>query len=262
MLRIAFGRRTMRSMDSSDQQAEPLRRNSEFAATRWSVVISAGRNSSADSKRALALLCETYWYPLYVYVRRRVPDVNEAQDLTQAFFAELLDKNSIGSATPERGRFRAFLLTAFKHFLSKEWERAKTQKRGGGRSPIPLDFESADSSCNIEPASVLTADQLYDQQWAITLLGQIMERLESEFSQAGKAQQFEELKGLIIGENAGTTFTEAAARLNMTEVAARKAGSRMRRRYRELLREEISQTVVGQEEIDDEIRKLFVTLKL
>ncbi|MDA1051400.1 MAG: sigma factor [Planctomycetota bacterium] len=107
-----------------------------FATTHWSIVVSAGQTPSPDSRRALASLCEAYWQPLYAYARRRVPDFNEAQDLTQAFFAELLEKNYVGSATPERGRFRAFLLTAFKHFLSKQWEKAKAQKRGGGRAPI------------------------------------------------------------------------------------------------------------------------------
>jgi RNA polymerase sigma-70 factor (ECF subfamily) len=210
----------------------------------------------------LESLCETYWYPLYAYVRRRVPDVNEAQDLTQAFFAELLEKNYVGSATPDRGRFRAFLLTAFKHFLSKGWKKAKAQKRGGGRAPIPLDFESADSSIRIEPASGLTAEQFYDQQWAIALLGLIMEQLEAEFEQSGKTNLFEELKGFIIGDHAGTTYGQVAKKLNMTEAAAKKAGSRMRRRYRELLREEIAQTVAGPAEIDDEIRNLFTTLEL
>lgn len=224
--------------------------------------MSAGHQSSPDSRRALESLCEAYWYPLYAYVRRRVSDINEAQDLTQAFFAELLEKNYVGSATPERGRFRAFLLTAFKHFLSKQWEQAKAQKRGGGRAPISLDFQSADSSLSIEPESGLTAQQFYDQQWAIALLGQIMERLKAEFEVAAKAKQFEVLKGFVIGDHAGTTYSQAAARLNMTEAAAKKAGSRMRRRYRELLREEIAQTVSRPDEVDDEIRNLFVTSKL
>jgi len=234
----------------------------QFATTRWSVVLSAGRESSADSKRALASLCETYWYPLYAYVRRRVSDVGDAQDLTQAFFVQLLEKNYVGSATPERGRFRAFLLTALKHFLAKEWEKAKAQKRGGGRAPISLDFESADSSLRIEPASGLTAEQIYDQQWAIALLGQIMERLKSECDRAGKGKRFDELKGFLIGDHAGTTYAQAAARLNMTEAAAKKAASRMRRRYRELLREEIAQTVAGPDDVDEEIRNLFATLEL
>jgi DNA-directed RNA polymerase specialized sigma24 family protein len=225
-------------------------------------VISAGRNSSPDSKRALATLCESYWYPLYAYVRRRVPHIDEAHDLTQAFFAELLEKNYVGSATPERGRFRAFLLTAFKHFLSKQWDRARAQKRGGGRSPLSLDFDAADSRLQIDPAAGLTPDELYDQEWVIALLGRIMERLKAEFIEKGKGDEFAGLKGFLIGDHAGNTYSHAAARLNMTEAAAKKAASRMRQRYRELLREEIAQTVSEPDEIDDEIRNLFATLKL
>jgi RNA polymerase sigma factor (sigma-70 family) len=203
-----------------------------------------------------------YWYPLYVYVRRRVPDVSEAQDLTQAFFAELLEKNHVGSAKRDRGRFRTFLLTSFKHFLSKEWEKAKSQKRGGERAPISLDFQSADSSFSIEPAAGLTAEQFFDQQWAIALLSQIMERLEADYRQSGKAKHFEELKGFLIGDHAGSTYSQSAVILNMTEPAARKAGSRMRKRYGELLREEIAQTVDGPDEVDDEIQNLFSILEL
>lgn len=223
--------------------------------------MSAGHKSSLDSRRALEALCESYWFPLYAYVRRRVADVNEAHDLTQAFFAELLEKNYVGAAAPERGRFRAFLLTAFKHFLSKEWDKARTQKRGGGQTPISLDFDSADASLRIQPAAMLTAEQYYEQQWAIALLGQIMERLQREFEQAGKAKHFDELKGFIVGDHAGSTYAQAAARLDMPEGAARQAATRMRRRYRELLRDEISHTVAGPDEVDDEIRNLFVTLK-
>jgi RNA polymerase sigma-70 factor (ECF subfamily) len=249
-------------MESSNQHAHPKPPADTFATTRWSVVISAGRESSADSKGALESLCQTYWPPLYAYVRRRVPDVHDAQDLTQAFFAELLGKNYVGSATPERGRFRAFLLTAFKHFLSKEWEKARAQKRGGGRAPISLDFEAADSGLRIEPASGLTPEEVYDRQWAIALLGQIMERLRGEFEQAEKAKLFEELKGFMIGEHPGRSYAQAATRLEMTEAAAKKAASRMRRRYRELLREEIAQTVSGPDEVEDEIRNLFAALEL
>lgn len=238
------------------------RRDGGFATTRWSVVVAAGQLSSPDSKRALESLCAAYWFPIYAYARRRVPDVNEAQYLTQAFFAELLEKNYVGSATRERGRFRAFLLTAFKHFLSKQKARAKAQKRGGGRAPISLDFGSADSNLRIDPAAGLTAEEFYDQQWVITLLRQIMERLEAEFVRNGKLPQFTELKGFIIGDRAGSTYSQVAARLNMTEAAAKKAASRMRRRYRELLREEIAQTVASLDEVDDEIRKLFAFMVL
>ena len=205
-----------RSHANSDSEGDR-----QFAATRWSVVLLAGHQSSPDSRRALESLCEAYWYPLYAFVRRRVADINDAQDLTQAFFAELLAKNYVGSATAERGRFRAFLLTSLKHFLSKERERAKAQKRGGGKAPIPLNFESADSQFRIEPAGGLTAEQIYDREWAVALLGRIMQRLEAELVQAGKAKQFEELKGFLIGEHAGSTYSDVATRLEMTEAAVK-----------------------------------------
>ena len=232
-----------------------------FATTRWSMVISA-RNNSPESREALESLCIAYWQPLYVYARRRALDDNEAQDWTQAFFTELLEKNYLNSVSPERGRFRAFLLTAFKHFLTKEWDKIKAQKRGGGCAPISLNFHAANSAIHIDPASGLTAEQHYDQEWAISLLDRILERLKAEFGAAGKAVYFEELKGFIIGDHAGTTYADVAARLNITEEAAKKTGSRMRSRYREMLREEITQTVASPDEVDDEIRNLFAILKL
>lgn len=210
----------------------------------------------------MASLCEAYWYPLYAYVRRRVADVHEAQDLTQAFFAELLAKNYVASAASERGRFRAFLLTALKHFLGKEWEKARARKRGGGKAPIPLDFESGDSRFRIEPSCGLTAEQVYDREWAVALLDRIMQRLESECARASKAKQFQELKSFLIGEHSGVTYGDVAANLGMTEAAVKMATHRMRRRYRELLREEIAETVNEPEEVEDEIRNLFTMLQL
>ncbi len=234
----------------------------EFRSTHWSEVIAAGRDSSPDARRALASLCEIYWFPLYAYARRRVSSLHEAQDLTQAFFAELLEKNYVGDATPDRGRFRAFLLTAFKNFMSKEWEKGRALKRGGGRTPISLDFDYADSRFRIDPSGGLTAEQCYDQQWAIALLEQILGRLKRELEESGKGEQFGELKGFIVGDHRGTTYSQVAERLGMSEAAAKKSASRMRKRYRELLREEISQTVCRADEVDDEIRKLFATLDL
>ena len=249
-------------MDSRDELSASPPRQREFETTRWSIVISAGRNSTPDSKRALASLCETYWYPLYAYVRRRVPNVDEAHDMTQAFFTELLERNFLRSAEPQRGRFRAFLLTAFKHFLSKEWSKAKTQKRGGGRAPLSLDFDSADSTLRIEAESGLTAEQLYDQQWAIALLGRIMERLELESQQqAGTGNRFAELKGFIIGDHSGATYADVAKNLGISEGAAKKSASRMRHRFGELLREEIAHTVGRPDEVEDEIRSLFTILE-
>jgi DNA-directed RNA polymerase specialized sigma24 family protein len=217
----------------------------------------AGERPSPDSRRALESLCEVYWYPLYAYARRRVSDVNEAQDLTQAFFAELLEKNYVGSATPQRGRFRAFLLTALKHFLSKQWDKAKAKKRGGGRAPIRLDFASDDSRCSVEPTGGLTPEEVFDRRWAETLLDQVMERLETEFADVGKQSQFRQLKPFIIGQHEGATYADAGAVLGTTEAAAKMAVHRMRRRYRRLLREEVAQTVADPSDIDDEIRDLF-----
>ena len=234
----------------------------EFSSTQWSAVIKAGRGSSPEAHRALASLCEVYWYPLYAYARRRVSNVHEAQDLTQAFFAELLEKNYVGAATPDRGRFRAFLLTAFKNFMSKQWEKGRAQKRGGGRTPISLDFASVDSRINLDPAAGLTPEQYYDQEWAIALLGNILERLQTEFEESGKSKLFEELKGFIIGDHSGTTYSQVAETLEISEAAAKKSASRMRKRYRELLREEIAQTVSEPDEVDDEIRNLFATMDL
>ncbi len=220
-------------------------------------MLTAGDRSAADSRRALESLCGAYWYPLYAYVRRRVSDINDAQDLTQAFFAALLEKNYVGSATPQRGRFRAFLLTALKHFLSKQWDKAKAKKRGGGRAPIRLDFASDDSRCSVEPAGGLTAEEVYDRRWVATLLGQVMARLEREFADAGKQSQFSQLKPFIIGQHEGATYADAGEVLGTTEAAAKMAVHRMRRRYRRLLREEVSQTVAAPSDIDDEIRDLF-----
>ena len=230
-----------------------------FDTTHWSLVLAAGQRGTGESAAALERLCQSYWLPLYAYVRRRVSDVHDAQDLTQAFFERLLEKNYLADADPHRGWFRAFLLTAFKHFLSKEWEKAKAQKRGGGRSPISLDFSTGDSQITLQPAGGLTAEQMYERQWAITLLGCVMQRLERELEKVGKRSQFERLKDFIVSTKEDATYADAASELGMTESATRMAASRLRRRYRQLLREEIAQTVSSPEDIDDEINNLFTT---
>ena len=240
----------------------PHVRPDQFATTRWSIVVSAGQNSCPNSRQALATLCEVYWVPLYGYVRRRVDSVAEANDVTQAFFAELLEKNFVKAADPQRGKFRAFLLTSLKNFLSKRWASQRALKRGGGQSVISLDFATADSEFRMEPSSGLTAEQLYDRDWAMALLQRIMQRLKDEFESNGKATQYEQLKPFLVGEHEGLTWADAAASLKISEAAAKMAGSRMRRRYRELLRMEISETVCSPEEVDDEIRNLFATLGL
>ena len=236
--------------------------NRRFATTRWSVVVAAAERRDAESDQALSSLCELYWPPLYGCVRRRVPDAHEAQELTQAFFAELLEKNYLGDADQKRGRFRAFLMTAFKHFLSKEWEKAKTQKRGGHLKTLSFDFEKADSSRGLDPAgSTLTAEQLYDREWALMLLSRTMDRLSAEMERRSRQDQYEALKGYLIGERRDG-YRETSEKLGMSEEAVRQAVSRLRKDYRRLLREEISETVSTPDEVDDEIRKLFQSLEL
>ena len=223
--------------------------------------MAAGRRSSPASAAALADLCQRYWYPLYVYVRRRVADLDEARDLTQEFFARLLEKNTLALADPERGRFRSFLLTAFKHFLINEWEKARAQKRGGGRKALAIDFESKESQFAHEPAHTWTPERLYERHWALTLLDQVLMQLRREYQRAGKRKLFEQLKGFLVGDSANTTHAEAAERLGMTEGAVKVAAHRLRKRYRDLLRQEVAQTVADDTEVEDEIRALFRSLE-
>lgn len=235
----------------------PDAKSTDFATTQWSLVLAAGEECNAQRKTALSQLCQTYWMPLYSYARRRVSDTHEAQDLTQAFFERLLEKNFAAEADRQRGRFRAFLITSFKHFLSKERGRAQALKRGGGQSIISLDFGSGDSYIATQPSAGLTPDQIFERQWAITLLDRVIRRLEREQERAGKASQFQLLKNSIISQSDRASYSALAQKLGIAESAARMAASRLRSRYRELLRDEIAQTVATAEEIDDEIRHLF-----
>jgi RNA polymerase sigma-70 factor (ECF subfamily) len=234
--------------------------NVRFQTTHWSLVLAAGRRPSNESREALASLCARYWYPLYAFVRRKLDDPHQAQDLTQEFFAQLLERNSLAVAEPGRGRFRAFLLTSFKNFLSNESAKARTKKKGGGKSPIPLDFVLGETRYSREPADELTPERLYDRQWALTLLGRVLDRLQDEFQQAGKLRQFEVLKPFVSATTKRASYSEAARELGMGEGATKVAAHRLRRRYRQLLRAEISQTVSEPGQIDEEIRNLFSAL--
>ncbi len=229
----------------------------DFASTHWSIVLAAGHRSSPGSREALAALCRDYWFPLYAYARRRTRDAHEAQDLTQAFFAALLEKNYLAAVRPERGRFRAFLLTAFKHFLANEWEKAQAQKRGSGVAPIPLDFVAGESRFAHEPADELTPERLFERQWVLSLLDRVLRQLRDEFARDGKLDQFERLKVFITPQTSAVSHSDVARELGITEGAVSVAAHRLRRRYRELLRAEIAQTVAGPGEVDDEIRSLF-----
>jgi RNA polymerase sigma-70 factor (ECF subfamily) len=232
-----------------------------FATTRWTLVLAAGRGKSKESDEALAALCEAYWYPLFAFARRLGHSPEESQDLTQEFFARLLEKNYLGAADPERGRFRSFLLAAFKHFLAKERERAHAQKRGGGRPTLPLDFEAGERRYSLEPAHEVTAEHLYEQRWALAVLDQVLARLRDEFGRAGKADLFERLKGHLAGAEADPSCREAAAELGTTEGAFKMAVHRLRHRFREVLLAEIAQTVAGADDVEEELRHLFAALR-
>jgi len=231
-----------------------------FATTHWSVVLAAGHSSVAGAQGALETLCRTYWYPLYVYVRRQGQGPHDAQDLTQEFFARLLEKKHLRLADPDRGKFRAFLLKSLKHFLVNEWEKARTQKRGGGQCVIPLDADLAESRYAAEPAQALTLDQVYEKRWAVTLLEAVLAGLRESYAASGRLRAFETLKAFIWGEQATLTYATVAPQLGLTEGAVKVAVHRLRSRYRELLRAEIAKTVATPGEVDEELQHLIEVL--
>ncbi len=233
----------------------------QFKTTHWSMVLSAGQGGSAESERALAVLCEMYWYPLYAFVRRHRSSIQDAQDLTQEFFATLIEKNYLQAADRERGKFRTFLITAFKHFLSKERDRAGAQKRGGKVKTISLDLEAGENQYRLEPHHDWTPERIYERRWALTLLERVLARLQVEWERSGKQKRFERLKVFLTGEEGKVPHVQLAEELGMTEVAVKVAVHRLRRRYGELLREEIAQTVDQPEEVDLELDHLLQALR-
>jgi RNA polymerase sigma-70 factor (ECF subfamily) len=187
-----------------------LPRQSYFATTHWSVVLSAGRTSSSQAAAALEQLCNTYWYPLYAFVRRKGHSPHDAQDLTQAFFARLIEKNYVAQADRERGRFRTFLLTALTHFLADEWDKGRRLKRGGGREFISFDALTAEERYRLEPVDQLDAATLYERRWVTTLLDKVLARLEEEFRDSGKGKLFDGLKSSLLAEEAGFSYANWA----------------------------------------------------
>jgi RNA polymerase sigma-70 factor (ECF subfamily) len=232
-----------------------------FATTHWTVVLAAGRRSAPEADRALEELCRTYWYPLYAYVRRQGYSKEDAEDLTQGFFARFLERNYLEGLSSEKGRFRAFLLAALKHFLANEHDRAGRQKRGGGVAPLSLDWQDADTRYQIDPADQLSPDKLYDRAWAMTLLEQVITRLRAECAAEGKATVFEQLKPFLMVGRGDIPYGQAAAGLGVNEGAARVAVHRLRQRYRELLRQQIAQTLSDPADLEEEMRALFTAFR-
>jgi RNA polymerase sigma factor (sigma-70 family) len=233
-----------------------------FPTTRWSLVLQAGDRNAPLAQESLAELCGAYWYPLYAFIRRRGHDPEQARDLTQDFFAKALEKGLLGQADPARGKFRSFLRAVCSNFLAnqRDWEHAK--KRGGGRALLTIDPVDAEGRYALELADGLTPERIFDRSWALTLLTRVLDRLGREYDEAGKAATFEALRDLLTGDPNETSYAAVASRLSTSEGAARVAAHRLRRRYGELLRQEIAATLAEPGDVDDEIRDLFAALEV
>jgi len=236
-----------------DSDAIPFR-EARFNTTHWSVVLTAGHFSNPGASAALEELCQAYWFPLYGFVRRQGYCPTDAEDLTQGFFAWLLQSEHLGVADPERGRFRSFLLCRLKHFLSDACKKARSQKRGGGQTHISLDAVWAEEHYGLEPSTELSPDVIFDRRWALTVLEQTVERLRLEYVKAERGDWFEELRHFQPGEEATRSYAEVAARLGVSEGAVKSAVYRLRQRHGDLLREAITQTVINRAQVDEEIR--------
>jgi RNA polymerase sigma factor (sigma-70 family) len=228
-----------------------------FATTHWTVVLAAGRRSTPEADRALEVLCRAYWFPLYAYVRRRGYAKEDAEDLTQAFFARFLEKNYLEGLSAERGRFRAFLLASLKHFLANEWDHSQRQKRGGQTPHLSLDWQTADAQFQLAAPAHSSPDQAFDREWAVALLARVLERLAAECEADGRGHQFAALKDFLASDGETSPYADASQALGLSAGAVRVAVHRLRKRYRQLLRDAITQTVADPAHVQDEIQALF-----
>jgi RNA polymerase sigma-70 factor (ECF subfamily) len=229
-----------------------------FCTTHWSLVVASGQVDSDKARAALEELCRVYWFPVYCYVRKKVHDWHEAQDLTQTFFSLLIARNDFGALNPAKGRFRAYLLTALNHFLANHWDHTRRLKRGGGQVLFSWDATAAEERFRLEPASNATPERIFDQRWLETLLARVLSRLQEE-SQSEQGR-FDELKVYLVDDRGTVPFATMAERLGISEAAVKGVVRRMRARYREFFREEVAKTVSGPEELDREIRELLASL--
>ena len=230
-----------------------------FPNTRWSVVLAARKEASPESAEALETICRSYWFPLYAYVRRCGQSAHDAQDITQEFFSRLLEKRWLDSVDQTKGKLRTFLIVALKNFMAKEWRRASAQCRGGGESHAPFDTTLAESKYATDKHS-LAPDETFDQQWALALLDLTLNRLRGEFETAGKPDDFETLKHCLMAERGAIDYADVAVRMGINEGATRVAVHRMRKRFRQIYREEISQTLTDGTELNAELRHLAAAL--
>lgn len=232
-----------------------------FQTTRWSLVLAAGRPQAGEAREALAALCQTYWYPLYAYLRRWGHDHQAAEDLVQGFFLHLLEKDVVGRADPDRGRFRTFLLTAMKNYAANEFERGNAQKRGGGQTPLRLDDQEAEARYALEPKDLADPERLYERRWALTLVSRAKAHLRRDFVQAGKVEMFDALQEFLTEERTDAPYREVAETLGTSEGAARVAVHRLRKRFRKHIEREIVETVAEPAAVDAELRFLQSTLE-
>ncbi len=248
-------------MIGDDAQGVCVSTAGQFATTHWSVVLAARNTESPQAGQALEQLCRAYWYPLYVYVRRQGHSPEDAQDLTQEFFARFIAKEYLRKTDQSKGRFRSFLLAALKHFLADQWDRAHAQKRGGQIHFVPVDYQDAERRYREEPMTELSPDKLYAQRWASVLLEQVMAHLERDFVESGKGELFLTLRPMLIGDSDMETYAELGAQFGLSEAAIKMKAQRLRHRYLALLRLEIAQTVENPDEVEEEIRYLFSILR-
>jgi DNA-directed RNA polymerase specialized sigma24 family protein len=246
--------------DEAPARSEPGSRATGFCTTHWSVVLSAGGNFSPESQEALEKLCRTYWYPLYVHVRRLGWGEEDAKDLTQQFFARFLERKYIQLADRDRGRFRSFLLTSLKHFLADEWDKSRTQKRGSGQPAISWDGFDPERRYRAEPTDTLTPERAYEKRWAGMLLEGVLRRLRVEYEKAGRAGDFDQLKNFVWGDAHAGSYLQVASQMKVGENAVKVAVHRLRKRFREQLRLEVLRTVSSEEELDAELRHLRAVL--
>lgn len=231
-----------------------------FVTTHWSMVLAAGTADTSLARVAMEKLCGAYWYPLYVFVRRLGHPAHDAEDIVQSFFAQLIEKNFVAAADQTKGRFRSFLLIALKRFMANEWHKSRAQKRGGAHAPIALDALTAEERYAIEPAERLTAEQLFERRWALTLLDRVLQRLREEQVESGRGKQFDLFKETLTAHRGGTAYAALGQQLGMSEGAVKVAVHRLRQRYRELLEAEIADTVAAPEEVEAERRYLVEVL--
>jgi RNA polymerase sigma factor (sigma-70 family) len=236
-------------------QAQPA----SFATTHWSLVLAARDRAAPGAREALESLITAYWYPLYAFVRHKGRDADESLDLVQGFFTRLLEKQDLKAIDPSRGRFRSFLMAACTNYLANEHDRERAQKRGG-KPPLSLDALAADQRYRHEPAHSLTPERLFLRRWTTTLLDRVLDRLACEMKESGKAHVFEVLKPTLLGEDDSASYRELGSRAGLSEGAARVAAHRLRARYREILRDEVAQTVADPAEVDEELRDLFASI--